>query len=416
MPAGANPVPARLTLCVPSASLIRSDPAITPTLNGVNVTCIAHEECAASVVPQPFDTAKSPLTMTGLMRVSGTPPSLRTEIVWAGLALLICVFANVSAVVERVSVAALIPVPPSAAVRAPASLDTVSVPLRVPEAVGLNTTDNVQLVFGASDAPQVFATILKSPVMEAAPSVPVVEPVFASVMFCTAEVLFKGIDPNISEDGVNTEAKPVVETPLPLTGAVIVTPPAGIENEADRGPDAVGVNAMVIAHAVLPARVAPQVFDVMEKSPPLMAGAPRGPTRAPVFAIFRVRATLVVPTRVSAKVSGEGASVGTKLPVPLPVIVPSSGPISELIVNPLVCVPSAVGRKTSENAHVAPGSSVAPHVFATAEKYLPTSSRPSPPEIVPAFVTVTVTGGLVPSTGVSANTRALLDRKGTNKP
>src|SRR5580698_1917863 len=99
----------------------------------------------------------------------------------------------------------------------------VNMPLRVPDAVGVNAMLTVQPVFGARVVLHVFAEIVKSPVTDGICSVAMMTPVFEIVMFCAglaAPTLMAG---NVTETGFNMMAPGIA--PMPLNCAV-VWPPA----------------------------------------------------------------------------------------------------------------------------------------------------------------------------------------------
>ena len=71
--------------------------------------------------------------------------------------------------------------PLSAAVCAAASVAIVKVPVRAPETVGVKAMETVQPVCAASEVPQVLPLMLKSPVIVAARSPPLLVPVLLTV-------------------------------------------------------------------------------------------------------------------------------------------------------------------------------------------------------------------------------------------
>jgi hypothetical protein len=156
-PGGAAPVPVRAMVWVRNWSATVSVAVRVPVAVGVNVTESAQVELAASEAPQPLATAKSPGETLAAISVSATPPALVSVTCCAALVVVICCVANVSASGERVSVAGELPVPVSWAVWVPALSVRLSVPERVPLAVGVKVMEIAQAVEEASVAVQVLA-------------------------------------------------------------------------------------------------------------------------------------------------------------------------------------------------------------------------------------------------------------------
>ena len=109
------------------------------------------------------------------------------------------------------------------AVWVPESSTMMKVPVRVPEAVGMNAMATVQPVLGASAEPQVLAVILKLPLTDGVWSDAGVPPVFEMVMFCTALVALIGVDGKARVMGFRMMAAGGV--PVPMSVAV-AWPPA----------------------------------------------------------------------------------------------------------------------------------------------------------------------------------------------
>ncbi len=221
-PGGATPTPLSATLCVRNWSVTVSDAVRVPTAVGVNVTLIAQLEFAASEFPQLLVTLKSlefPGVMDAVMSVSATPPAFVSTTCCAALVVVICCVAKVSDVVESVSVAGVSPTPFNCAVWVPTLSVMLSVPARAPLAVGVKVMESVQDVDAASELPQVFALIAKSPVTTGACSVAVLPPVFATVMFCATAVWFTMVAGNVSDGGVNTIDAGGVPTPVSVPTA-----------------------------------------------------------------------------------------------------------------------------------------------------------------------------------------------------
>src|SRR5665213_625615 len=183
---------------------------------------MAQLECPASDAPHPFTTVKSPVVWAAI-NVSGTSPELESVTVCTALAVFNCCAAKMRLGGVRESVAAVCPIPLSAAVCVPALSVMLKVPVRVPDAVGANATPTVQPAYGASVTTQVFAVIAKSPVSTGNCSTTLTPPVFEMVMFCGELVVPRFVAGNVTETGFNTTAPG--GRPVPLSCAV-AWPPA----------------------------------------------------------------------------------------------------------------------------------------------------------------------------------------------
>ena len=139
-----------------------------PEAAGVKVTLMVQLAPTARLAPQPLVWAKSPLlvpVIAMLLIVNGALPLFVSVTAWAALVVLTDWFPNPTEVGDRLAAGA-VPVPVRLAVRGlPVPLSvTVSVALRVPEAVGLKVTLMVQLAAAARLAPQPFVRA-KSPLL-----------------------------------------------------------------------------------------------------------------------------------------------------------------------------------------------------------------------------------------------------------
>jgi hypothetical protein len=142
-----------------------------------------------------------------------------TVIDCVGLAVPNCCCPKLNAMLERLSVAGSTPLPLNAAVCVPAESVIVSVPERVPEAVGRNATDTVHPELAPSVVSHVFAVIAKSPETVSVCSATVPELVFEIVMSCTALVLPTFVPEYVTETGFNTTAPAAVAVPVRATVA-----------------------------------------------------------------------------------------------------------------------------------------------------------------------------------------------------
>jgi hypothetical protein len=157
---------------------------------------------AARLAPQLFFAIlKSPLIVT-LVMVSVEVPVFFTVTVLVGLLAPTLITPKARLTVERVT---RVPVP----VRLifcgfPLALSVnVSIPLRVPIAVGWNATLTVQLDPEARRAPQVFAVIAKSPLPTTLVKVTATAPVFLSVTVILALVMPTSSLGNVRLAGAN---------------------------------------------------------------------------------------------------------------------------------------------------------------------------------------------------------------------
>jgi hypothetical protein len=170
-----------------------------------------------------------------------------------------------------------------------------------PPTVGLNVTLIVQFAPPATVAPQVFTEIAKSPAFAPESPMPLTVsgcvPVLDSVTVWAALVVFSSWLPNTRDDG---DTPAMIEMPEPpsetasagFTGSLLLT-----VRLADRAPTAVGVKVTLMVQFAAAARLAPQVFAEMAKSP---AFAPVRPMllivsgQLPVLDSVTVWAALVV--------------------------------------------------------------------------------------------------------------------------
>lgn len=166
---------------------------------------------------------------------------------------------------ERVAAAAETPVPERlTACGLPAALSVMeSVPLRVPEAVGVKVTLMVQWAPAATDDPQLFVCA-KSPLAAMLVTLRVAPPVLESVTACAALVVPTVWLVNVRVEG-ETPATGTLPLPLRLTvcglpGALSLT-----LSVPERIPAAVGVNVTLIEQLLPAATDDPQLF-VWEKS------------------------------------------------------------------------------------------------------------------------------------------------------
>ena len=147
-----------------------------------------------------------------------------------------------------------------------------STALRVPDAVGLKTTEAVHEADAARVVPHVLLEILKSPAF--VPDKPTllmlidVEPPLLSVEVCAALVEPTGVTAKVRLVGVTVTADVDVE-PVPESDAVCGLLPAVSEivKVAVRAPVVVGLNTTVTVQLAEAARLAPQLLAEILKSP-----------------------------------------------------------------------------------------------------------------------------------------------------
>jgi hypothetical protein len=187
-----------------------TEPDRVPMVAGVKVTLIVQVAPTASVVPQLFVSAKSPVIVIPEM-VNGAVPVFESVALCVGLAVPIVCPLNVRVDGEAVAMGA-VPVPVSDTLCGlPDALSTtVTEPDRVPVALGVKVTLIEQLAAAARVAPHVFVSA-KSPLLVMFEIAIASLPVFDSVMVCAALVVPTGCAPKSKLVGVRlaTGAPPV---------------------------------------------------------------------------------------------------------------------------------------------------------------------------------------------------------------
>ena len=144
---GLTPVPVSDTEIFPAVVVMLSIAERMPAAVGVNVTWIVQFAPAARL-EQLLVWAKSPAALT-LETVTDELVPLLTVTVCAALVVFTVWLVNVRLVGEAVTLPALAPVPLSDTERFPAVVVMLSVPERVPAAVGVNVTWITQLALAA---------------------------------------------------------------------------------------------------------------------------------------------------------------------------------------------------------------------------------------------------------------------------
>jgi hypothetical protein len=261
----------------PAESLNVNVAVRVPAAAGRNVMLTVQLPEPARFAPHVFAAMEKspdagPEMMMLLMLITVAPPLLRVT-VCGGL-----VDATIGAAKTRLAgdTVALgrLPVPDSNTVCG--LLVALSVKLRVaarvPAAEGVNTTSMVQLAEAARALPHMLAEMAKSPALVPAIAAPAMEmtasPRFCKVMIC-AGLLVPGLNaPNATEAGL-AAAEPMGITPIPErdteVGALLVL--SVNRSVACRAPATVGTKSNVAVQLTPAARMAPQVWLRMEKSP-----------------------------------------------------------------------------------------------------------------------------------------------------
>jgi hypothetical protein len=198
-------------------------------------------------------------------------------------------------------------------------LDTVSVPVRVPEAVGRKVTDT-EHVPPAAIVPQVFVCV-KSPLVVTPDTVADAEPVLVIVTFCAELLALTAVLANVSDVGLAARVAVPAVAPVPDSDtvsaglvALLLTVSVPV-----RAPEAVGVKVTLTVQLAPAAIDVPQVL-VCAKSP-LVVTEDTDAAAFPEFDKVTDCAPLVVLTVWLAKVSEPGFA----LSVADVVVVPPDG-------------------------------------------------------------------------------------------
>jgi len=311
---------------------------------GVNVMLMTHDAFAATVAPLvqvvPAATAKSAAfapeidgaavmfrlafpvfvtvtTCTVLVVVTSSPPAATVE----------------GATLATGAAATAVPVMPSVC-GLPAALSVIDrVADRAPAALGVNVMLITHVAFGATAAP--FVQVVPAAMAKSAALVPEIAaaavmfrlalPVFLTVTACAALVVLTVWLVNTRAEGA-TVATGAVATPVPVRPIVCGLPVAlfAIVSVADRAPEALGVNVMLIMQLPLGATglLVVQVVPLATTNSVLPVEGADVNVRLPVplFVTVTLCAPLVVPTGCEVAkfrvVVGLSTTVGD-VPVPL---------------------------------------------------------------------------------------------------
>src|ERR1700733_13526847 len=185
-----------------------------------------------------------------------------------------------------------------------ALLVTVSVPVRVPDAVGLNVTFTVQELPAATL--EQLLVWLKSPVTETPETLAALVPELVTVTAWAAELEPTPVPAKDRLPGAAFSTGPGA-VPVPVRLTVLVTPPALIVRVPVRVPAAVGVNLTLTVHEPLAAIDEPQVLLWLKS--PVTAIDETGAAEPVGVGTVTACAALVVPVATEPKLSALGAAV-----------------------------------------------------------------------------------------------------------
>ena len=250
--------------------MIVSVPLARPVLVGANVTLMVQLAPAPVVAREhvPGEAANGAAAATAI--ATEALPELVTVTVWAALVVPIVCLPKFRLVGDTLTDAEP---PPELLTPLPVRLriwglfgalsEMLTVPVRVPVAVGVKMTVIEQLLPAASELPQSpeLGSNAKSPVMvKAALNVNEEVPPFLTVAVPTALGVPTVVLGNVSGLGVMVTLDEVDEAPVPVRLAVCVPALSATESAATRVPVAVGLNVTLIVHAAAAAKEAPQVW------------------------------------------------------------------------------------------------------------------------------------------------------------
>lgn len=295
-----------------------------------------------------------------------------------------------------------------------ALVNKVSDAVRTPVAEGVNVTPATQLNPAARLAPQVLVRMAKSaafgPVKVMLVIVSVDVPLFVSVTFCGGMMVVPRVRlPKFKLAGFNVTAGAGGVTPVPdsvalsgLLEALVVK-----VREADRAPRAVGVNVTLTTQFKPAARVAPQVFAEMAKSPgfaPVRVMLVIVTVAGPVLVSVTVCALLMAARAMLPNARLAGLIFTANAVTPVPESDALFGLPAALVVKVSAAdrTPVADGVNVTLTAQLTPAARVPPQVFAEMAK----SAAFAPVRVmlaivsvaVPLFVSVTVCAAVVAPT------------------
>jgi hypothetical protein len=335
---------------------------------GEKTTCAVQVPPAFRVADAQLSVSVKSPVVESLPMVSVPPPAFETVTVCGGEATPSPMGAKVSIAGEAITSGGPVPVPERATVCVRNGSDTDSTPVIGPAAEGANATARVQLECPASMPPQLFTTVKLPLTIAAAMGTRAASPVFVSVRFCAAETVPYPCGAKLRASGERLSVAGARPVPARAALGVADCEPddSAMVNLPLRAPAAVGEKTSVTVHPTPGARVAPQVFAVIAKSPETI-GAPSVAGTPPMFEIAIFCPALDEPTTTLPKLALDGVSTicAGASPVPLRGTVCGCGRDWSPTIRVPVIVPAVVGSKPTVSAHCeCPGSDV-PQPFAS---------------------------------------------------
>lgn len=309
------------------------------------MTVVVHVALAAKVVVHVVDTNVKSVPVTeaavgGVTVILANPVFVNVEVPEA----LEPTAALPTFTALRVALAACpVPVRPKLEEPPTPSCAMVTVPVRVPTAVGVKDTVTVQVPFTASGVPQLFeAPKSLDPVETDTPlMVNAAVPVLVTVTDCVAEVVETCCAANVKDVG-DKLAMPCV--PVPVSVSVMEPALVARASAPVRATLLVGANLTVVVQVLLAAKVVAHVVDTKLKSVPVVEVAVGTVTlMAANPVLVRVAlAVVLVPTFRLPKATLLKVALAA-WPVPVRLTVPVPFEASDVTVTAPVRVPAADG-------------------------------------------------------------------------
>jgi hypothetical protein len=321
----ATPVPERATVCGDPVALSATDKlaVFAPADGGLNSIETVQVALAASEAPHVVadftnDVALVPVRVSEVSVTADVPVFLMVTSC-AAVVTPAGVDANVRLAGDKLTLsAAAVAAPVSATVCGePVALSaTERLPVKVPAAVGLNSTETVHVAPAANDVVQVFAEIRYEdalvPVSVSEVRVTAAVPVFFTVTVCAADVEPTVVEAKVSAvgDSVTVSAAAV---PDPVNVTVCGEPVAlsAIDRLPVSVPAAVGLNSIETVQLALAASDVVHVLAEIryeEAFVPVSVSEVNANAAVPVFFTVTTCAAEVAPTVVEAKVRVAGVS------------------------------------------------------------------------------------------------------------
>jgi hypothetical protein len=302
---------------------------------------------------------------------------------------------------------------------------TESNAVSVPAAVGLNSTETVQVALAASEVPQVVADLRNEvafvPVMVSDDSVTAVVLVFFTVTICAVEVEPMAVDAKVKLAGESVTVRAPAAVAVPVSATVCGEPVAlsATDRLPDFAPAVTGLNSTEIVQVALAANVVPQVFaDTANevKLAPVRVSEVKVTADVPVFFTVIVCAAEVEFAAVEPNVRLVGESVtesAAAVAVPFSATVCGEPVALSATEREPVKEPAAVGLNSTEIVQLAPAANEVEHVvadFTNELAFVPVKvSEVRVTADVPVFLTVTTCADVVDPTVVEAKVRLVGD-------